>query len=166
MTSLAKLGKVKCDRSVRRLIYGRGLPAMTLKPAAGLAMVSLTVCACQMPPAISDINDSAVKVQANGMWSDPSDVARAADEGCAIYGKGAVPISRRCIDRSGLICSTYEHLFACRGPQTVVLPESSAPPAPQPAPPLPQPDVAAPPVQQPTYPGAPPPTEDAHEIPF
>lgn len=75
----------------------------------GVAFAALAACT---PPApvISDISDSAIKIQS---YSDNStgDVTRKANEGCSIYKKTATAISYSCLDN---YCMQKEYLFACK----------------------------------------------------
>ena len=72
--------------------------------------VLLLLGACAAPAIISDINDSALKVQSGIGTSDEAILAKAR-EGCGIYGKKPVRISFVCKDE---YCFTKNHLFACK----------------------------------------------------
>jgi len=65
---------------------------------------------CAAPAVISDINDSAVKVQGNA-YTPFEEITAEANQGCGHYNKSAVPISRACAD---YYCSRTEYLFACK----------------------------------------------------
>jgi hypothetical protein len=67
-------------------------------------------------PVISDINDSAVKVQ-SAWYNNANEAMSEANRGCGLYGKSAVAISSRCLDG---YCMNKEFLFACQGPSPVV----------------------------------------------
>ncbi len=71
------------------------------------AALLLGACA---PAVISDINDSALKVQA-GLGTTDEAILAEARRGCAIYGKTPVRISFVCKDE---YCFTKDHLFACK----------------------------------------------------
>lgn len=70
------------------------------------------VGACAAPAVISDINDSALKVEVNA-WTSAAEIERRAREGCAVYDKEPVSISYRCLDTD---CIRKELLFACKAP--------------------------------------------------
>src|SRR5437867_1156593 len=80
-----------------------------------LLFAGIAVCACSSP-VISDINDSAVKVQ-SAWYNNQNEAMAEANRGCGLYGKRAVPISSRCLDG---YCSNKELLFACQGPSPVI----------------------------------------------
>ena len=65
---------------------------------------------CAAPAIVSDISDSALKVQAN-VYTPMGEVLGAAREGCAIYDKTPVSISHTCQDQ---YCIRKEYLFACK----------------------------------------------------
>jgi hypothetical protein len=79
-------------------------------PAILLGLVALASCAA--PAVISDINDSALRIQVNAL-TPPAEIAQRARDGCAIYGKEPVPISSRCVNGN---CDHQELLFACKAP--------------------------------------------------
>ena len=68
------------------------------------------------PPAISDIRESIVKVQANTLeqiiYMDA--VREEATKGCALYKKTPKPISERCVSFTSYnVCRVKEYIFAC-----------------------------------------------------
>jgi hypothetical protein len=77
-------------------------------PAILIGLVA--VAACAAPAVISDINDSAIKIQVNA-YTSPAEIDQRAQEGCGIYNKQPVPISQRCLDQ---YCVSKELLFACK----------------------------------------------------
>jgi hypothetical protein len=79
-------------------------------PATLLGLLFLAACAA--PAVISDINDSALKIQVDA-WTPPSEIERRARDGCAIYEKDPVPVSYSCLDNN---CMRRELLFACKAP--------------------------------------------------
>lgn len=92
-----------------------------------IALMSCMVGVKEQPPAISDISnaDSLVRVQSSwfpkhGQIAFPSlvKVQQEGDRGCSQFGKPAVLLSGRCVERSEAgICWTREYLFACRTPE-------------------------------------------------
>jgi len=73
-----------------------------------LACLNLLGCAAQ--PVVSDVNDSAVKIQANSL-TNPDDVLATANETCGIYGRRAIRLSYVCLDE---YCIKRNYLFACK----------------------------------------------------
>ena len=72
----------------------------------------LVVAGCVATPAvISDLNEDKVVVQ-SGMGTTAGAIANEAQRGCALHGRRAVAISKRCIDE---YCIRALHLFACQG---------------------------------------------------
>ncbi len=71
---------------------------------------ALLLGACAAPAIISDINDSALKVQ-SGLGTTDEAILAKAREGRAVYGKTPVRISFVCKDE---YCFTKNHLFACK----------------------------------------------------
>ena len=75
-----------------------------------LPSLALAACTAGEPrAAISDISESAVRVQATGGHLS-LEVTRAAQEGCDHYGRLAEYVSHRCLDAA---CLRTETLFAC-----------------------------------------------------
>jgi predicted metalloprotease with PDZ domain len=58
---------------------------------------------------ISDLEDDKVIVQ--GTYADAAMIQAEANEGCAMHGKQAIPISSRCMDK---YCTRRNYLFACQ----------------------------------------------------
>lgn len=77
-----------------------------------ILLALLVLAACAAPAVISDISDSALRIQVNAL-TPPAEIAQRARDGCAIYGKEPVAISSRCV---GGNCDYHELLFACRAP--------------------------------------------------
>ncbi len=73
-----------------------------------IVLFVLALAGCQ-PPMISDISDSAVRVQY--AVDNKSGVDAEAAEGCSLYGKQAVRISDRCVSDN---CYIRETLYACQ----------------------------------------------------
>ena len=88
----------------------------------------LTVSGCANvapiePPAISDIRDSMVRVQASqsgagiaGRWPDDAAIMEEALRGCSRYTKTPTFMSVRCVVLSSSIyrgCEIREHLYTC-----------------------------------------------------
>ena len=76
----------------------------------GLFPLLILLAGCAAPAIISDINDSALKVQANA-YTPMGEVWVTAREGCKIYDKTPVSISYQCQDQ---YCIRKEYLFACK----------------------------------------------------
>lgn len=74
------------------------------------AVVAIGLAGCSSTPVISDISDSSVKVQSQAASADATVMAKA-NEGCGLYKKKAVALSRRCLDG---YCINKEYLFACQ----------------------------------------------------
>ncbi len=74
------------------------------------SLVLLSLAGCAAPAVISDINDSALKVQAN-VYTPMNEVNAKAREGCQIYNKTPVSISVQCLDG---YCTRKAYLFACK----------------------------------------------------
>lgn len=72
--------------------------------------LALFLAGCAAPAVISDINDSALKVQGNKLTPE-KEFRREARKGCRLYGKKPVAISTRCLDQ---YCNRQERLFACK----------------------------------------------------
>ena len=70
----------------------------------------MPITAGAAPAVISDINDSAVKVQ-TGLSTKPADILAEVSRGCGIYGKASVEISFKSVDQ---YCFSKEVLFACK----------------------------------------------------
>lgn len=79
--------------------------------AAILMIVGPMLMACATNAVISDIGSDKVKVVASG--GDQNVIMAKAQEGCALYKKQPVPLSKRCLDG---YCIQSEYLFACRDP--------------------------------------------------
>ena len=80
--------------------------------------ILLIGCAATPPPAISDIRESMVKVQASLVGVpgtvDKDAVEAEAKRGCELYGRVATPISESCAMFDGYgICRAKEFLFTC-----------------------------------------------------
>lgn len=73
-------------------------------------LLPFPLLACASPAVISDINDSALKVQGNA-YTPVSEINLKAEEGCQIYNKSPVGISTTCLNQ---YCTMKEYLFACR----------------------------------------------------
>ena len=70
----------------------------------------LVLAGCQ-PPVISDISDSAVKIQHSPEFKQ-AEVDAKAIEACAIYGKKPTgPLSEKCATNN---CYIVESLYACQ----------------------------------------------------
>ena len=73
-----------------------------------------------IPPAVSDIRDSMVRVYASnpyGQWGKfPTGeaVQAEADRGCSQYNKRAEPMSSYCVYDAYSRCSAMSFLFACK----------------------------------------------------
>jgi hypothetical protein len=81
------------------------------KIATALALVaSLGVCASQA--AISDISDSAVRVEGNWYFTDDAAYLAEASRGCGMYGKTPVKLSHRWV--IGNVEDRKQVLFACK----------------------------------------------------
>ena len=70
----------------------------------------ILLAGCAAPAVVSDINDSALKVQAN-TYTPMGEVWVVAREGCKIYNKRPVSISYQCRDQ---YCIRKQYLFACK----------------------------------------------------
>lgn len=83
--------------------------------AAVLAVIFLCGCV-PTHPAISDISDTAVKVQADLTWGSPAieDIIKEGKRGCDLYGKQITFLSKRCVIFGDFgSCLAEEYLFAC-----------------------------------------------------
>ena len=78
---------------------------------------SLLGCLPTPPPAISDIRESMVKVQASLIGYpgkvDVDAVQAEAKRGCALYERVETLISERCVSFDGGTCRVKEFLFTC-----------------------------------------------------
>lgn len=83
---------------------------MVRRAASILFTASAALLAACSPPVIADLEHDKVIVQAE-YGTDPATIASEASRGCAIHGRHAIPISKRCVDE---YCFTSNHLFACK----------------------------------------------------
>ena len=82
----------------------------TLKALLPMSALIALSSGCAAPAVISDIHDSAVRVQGNGRTSDEAFMAEAA-KGCGLYNKQPVPLSTT---QGGPYGSVKQVLFACK----------------------------------------------------
>lgn len=80
----------------------------------GISIISLLsfalLAGCAAPAAVSDINDSMVKVRGN-QYTPVAELDRTARDACALYKKNAVKMSQFCTD-SG--CAFQDTLYVCK----------------------------------------------------
>ena len=106
---------------MRREIFKVRMGAGNMLKPFTLTILAIFVVGCQpvVPPAISDISDSMVKVQfrhngLEGKWPDYNAVVSEARKGCAQYGKTPTLMSKWCTIQDGYgNCQVKEYLYTC-----------------------------------------------------
>ena len=76
--------------------------------AAAIAAVTVVLAGCAGQPAIADISQDKVQVQANG--ANREQIQATAEQACAMYQRRAQALSQRCADQ---YCMQKIVLFAC-----------------------------------------------------
>ena len=84
---------------------------MTIRVRMTAAAVggAVLLTGCATSAVISDLEEDKVIVEARG--NNAAVIDAEARRGCAIHGRTAVPISKKCIDE---YCIRAQHLFACK----------------------------------------------------
>jgi hypothetical protein len=86
-----------------------GDSAMRARQVGLLCAAGLMMAACLSKAVVTDISDSAVKIQTNNSTPE-AEIDSRARAACATYGKAAVRMGQTCFD---IYCIRREVVFAC-----------------------------------------------------